>query len=243
MTWRDETDSDAATGPAGRVAAVDRALAVLRTVSESDGPLSLAELSGTTGLYKSTILRLAVSLQAAGLLLREADGRFRLGPKVLSLGARFQQGAASAEVLLPEMRALAEASGESVAFYVPAGPDRVCLYRVESHQALRYSVQVGSILPMGVGSGGRVLAAHLGGTGPLHAAVRDRGYHHSDGERDPQVSGISVPVFREGGAVLGALTIAGPRQRLTGARVAAILPRLRACGAALSAAFGGPVRP
>jgi DNA-binding IclR family transcriptional regulator len=141
------------------------------------------------------------------------------------------------------MRGLAEASGESVAFHVPSGSDRVCLYRIESTQALRYAVQVGSVLPMGAGSGGRVLAAHLGGTDAVHADIRARGYHHSDGERDPQVAGVSVPVFRAGGQIAGALTIAGPRQRLTPARVAAILPRLKAAGAAVTGALGGVAAP
>ena len=42
------------------------------------------------------------------------------------------------ELLLPIMHDLAGKSGESVAFYVPAGSERLCLLRIESRQALRY---------------------------------------------------------------------------------------------------------
>lgn len=223
----------------GGVAAVDRAIAILRAVGAAEGPATLAALAAATGFHKSTILRLAASLEAGGMLMRDPDGRFRLGPALLDLGTRFQDGAAPAELLMPAMRALALLSGESVAFYVPAGPARVCLHRVESPQALRYTVHVGAVLPLDRGSGGRVLAAHLGAGDALHAAVRARGFHHSDGERDPQVAGVSVPVLRAGGGIAGALTIAGPRQRLTPARVAEILPALREAGAALTRALGG----
>lgn len=227
----------------GGVAAVDRAIAILRAVGAAEGPATLAALAAATGFHKSTILRLAASLEAGGMLLREPDGRFRLGPALLDLGTRFQDGAASADLLMPAMRALALLSGESVAFYVPAGPARVCLYRVESPQALRYTVHVGAALPLDRGSGGRVLAAHLGAGDALHATVRARGFYHADGERDPQVAGVSVPVLRAGGAIVGALTIAGPRQRLTPARVAEILPALREAGATLSHSLGWAAHP
>lgn len=46
------------------VPSAGRALAVLTAFRHGDGPLSLAELAERTGLAKSTIMRLAVSLQA-----------------------------------------------------------------------------------------------------------------------------------------------------------------------------------
>ena len=45
------------------VSAAERALAVLTAFRRGDGALSLAELAERTGLVKSTIMRLAVSLQ------------------------------------------------------------------------------------------------------------------------------------------------------------------------------------
>jgi DNA-binding IclR family transcriptional regulator len=221
------------------VAAVDRALTLLDAVARCDGPCSLAELSEATGLYKSTILRLAASLERAGFLSRGRNGRFRLGPAAAYIGARFQRSVGSAEVVLPVMRELARESGESVAFYVPAGRQRLCLYRVESRHALRYSVQEGDILPLDIGSGGRVLAAHLGMNEPIHAAIRKQGYYHSDGERDPEVAGVSAPVFGTGGEIVGALTVAGPRHRLTPGRVSELISRLVSSAATLTETLGG----
>jgi DNA-binding IclR family transcriptional regulator len=224
-------------------ASVDRAIAILLAIGRERAAVTLADLSRDTGLYKSTILRLAASLQSGGLIERLPDGGFRLGPMAAELGARYRRTVAPADALLPRMRALAEATGESVAFYVPAGTQRMCLFRIESRQALRYSVQEGDVLPLNRGSGGRVIAAFTGGTDAASLAVLARGYHHSDGERDPQIAGISVPVFRAGGPLAGALTVAGPRSRLPPARVAEILPLLHAAGAEATLAFGGEPPP
>ena len=61
----------------GGVAAVDRALSILDALT--DEKISLAELSKRTGLYKSTVLRLAKSLERFGYILRTDDGSYRLG--------------------------------------------------------------------------------------------------------------------------------------------------------------------
>ena len=63
----------------GGVAAVDRALSILAAFEDGNRQLELAELARRTGLYKSTLLRLAVSLERGGMLRRGADGAFQIG--------------------------------------------------------------------------------------------------------------------------------------------------------------------
>src|SRR6185436_16540448 len=48
------------------VAAVDRALLILSALASAPEPSSLAQLARATGLYKSTMLRIIASLEAAG---------------------------------------------------------------------------------------------------------------------------------------------------------------------------------
>ena len=54
----------------GTVAAVERALEVLQAFRVQDASLTLADLEERTGLYKSTILRLAATLENFGYLSR-----------------------------------------------------------------------------------------------------------------------------------------------------------------------------
>lgn len=224
----------------GGVAAVDRALSILAAFTAEDPSLSLAELAARTGLYKSTLLRLAQSLIARRLLMKLEDGRYRLGSELLRLGALSQQHFAIGDGLLPVMRELAAATGESVAFYVPEGDARICLYRIQSNHAVRYHVREGDRLPLQAGSAGRVIAAFL------HDDARDAGirrqmHHMSFGERDPDIAGVAAPVFGRDRHLIGALTVAGPRSRVTDSVIhAARRPLLQAAAKATWALGGDP---
>jgi DNA-binding IclR family transcriptional regulator len=61
---------------------VDRALSLLSAFRATDSALSLAELAGGTGLYKSTALRLVSSLEHAQFIVRGENGRYSLGPEI-----------------------------------------------------------------------------------------------------------------------------------------------------------------
>ncbi len=205
------------------VAAVDRAIAILMAFRPADRAITLAELARRTGLYKSTILRLANSLLHSQFLEKLEDGRYRLGSSLFRLGTTYQRMLGSTEVILPVMRTLAAASGESVAFYVRSGDMRTCLCRIESDHPLRYSIREGDVLPLEQGSGGRVLAAFAGAAGEPYDQIRRDGYFLSEGDRDPDIVGLSAPVFGANNSLVGALTVAGPRSRFD----AVVVDRLR----------------
>jgi DNA-binding IclR family transcriptional regulator len=221
------------------VAALDRAIAILGAFTAADRSLALAEIAARTGLYKSTILRLAGSLLRAQLLDRLDDGRYRIGPAAFRLGALYQRSVVAADILLPVMRDLADGSWESVAFYVRAGNLRTCLYRVESKHPIRYTVREGDVLPLGVGSGGRVLSAFSGEAGEPSETIRKTFYFIALGDRDPETAGISAPVFGPGGALLGALTLAGPRSRVDRAFLDRMTRPLLEAAARATRGFGG----
>lgn len=196
------------------VAAVDRALSILAAFSLRDPALSLAELAGRTGLYKSTILRLAQSLQRAGFLQRLDTGQYRIGPAGLRLATIYQATHVAGDLLLPTMRALMERTGESVAFYVLEGAHRLCLYRVGTDRPVAHQVRVGDTLPLPEGAAGRVLAAFTGWAGEPYDTIRRTGAWISSGERDPDLTSVAAAVFGPDQHLVGALTIGGPRRRI-----------------------------
>ncbi|WP_245425305.1 IclR family transcriptional regulator [Phyllobacterium brassicacearum] len=220
------------------VAALDRAIAIMNAFTPSDRSLSLAEIAGRTGFYKSTILRIAGSLLRGQLLERLDDGRYRIGPAAFRLGSIYQRSLATAEILLPVMRDLSDKSWESVAFYVRSGNVRTCLYRVESKHPIRYTIREGDVLPLSAGSGGRVLEAFSGAEGEPYDTIRENFYHISFGVRDPETAGISAPVFGPGRTLLGALTLAGPRSRIDNDFIQKMKPELLAACIRATRAFG-----
>ncbi|MER8513866.1 IclR family transcriptional regulator [Mesorhizobium sp. M1060] len=224
--------------PADGVAALDRAIAILDAFATADRSLSLAEIAARTGLYKSTILRLANSLLRGQLLERLDDGRYRIGPATFRLGALYQRSVVAVDILLPIMRDLAERSWESVRFYVRSGDARTCLYRVESKHPIRYTIREGDLLPLLTGSGGRVLAAFSGQPGEPYETIRNACHYLSIGDRDPETAGVSVPVFGPGRVLLGALTLAGPSTRVDTAFLRRMTPDLLEAAARATRAFG-----
>jgi len=135
---------------------VGRALAVLDSFRAGDQSLSLAELAERTGFYKSTILRLAQSLQRANFLIRLDGGRYQLGAALIRLGEICKRSARIDDHIGPVLQKLVEATGESATLYVRKGSQRFCLRRVDSQRALRDHVREGDLLPLTIGAPGRV---------------------------------------------------------------------------------------
>lgn len=234
--------ADAPQDDAGGVAAVERALALLGAFDDAALSLSLAELAGRTGLYKSTILRLLVSLERAGFVERGDDSRYRIGATAWRVGALFLRDLRLDERLMPVMSELSSATEESVSFYVAhrAGSrtERLCLLRVDAPRSVRDHVRVGETLPLGAGSGGRVIRAYQGPRSKEDDAIRRDGIHASWGERDPEIAGVSAPVFGADGALVGALTLSAPTSRRDRAWLARVAPKVRAAAARASRLLG-----
>ncbi len=198
------------------VAAVDRAISLLFTF-DRDGTrsLSLTELSERTGLLKSTVTRLAASLLRGGLLRRGEDGRFRLGPATIRLGARYQAAFALSDVVGPVLQRVSDATGESASFYVREGDERICLHRVNStqHRILHF-VRVGTHLPVGTGASGRVIRAFTEPETADPDRIRERLVAASTLDRRIGETGaVAAPVFEVGDSFVGTIGLAGPITR------------------------------
>lgn len=235
----DTTSSVTPLSDKGGVALLERTFAILGAFTPSDSALSLAELAARTGLYKSTILRIAQSLMHHRFLQRMEDGRYQIGPAPLMLGALYQRNMKLGDVVLPLMRELAATCGESVSFYVRDGDVRICLHRVDSRHAVRDHVNEGDVLPLQQGSGGRVLGAFSGLSGEPYERIRENCCAWSFGERDPDTAGISAPVFGKDQRLMGALTVAGPRSRIDPAFIDAIRAPLLDVAIRATMALGG----
>ncbi len=216
------------------IGVLDKAVGVLHTIAES--PCGLAELCDRTGLPRATAHRLAAGLEAHRLLARDGEGRWRLGPAVSELAAHVNDPLlAAGAAVLPRLR---EITGESVQLYRREGTWRICIAAVEPPAGLRDTVPVGTRLPMTAGSGAKVLLAYSDDatrqavlptakfSDRVLADVRRRGWAQSAAEREPGVASVSAPVRDARGAVIAAISVSGPIDRIgrrPGARWAADL--------------------
>jgi len=208
-------ENTANASPDDGVIAVRRALRILEAFGVDDPHLTLAELSRRTGYHRSTVLRLARTLALDGYMAQRSDTSWRLAHAAGWLGACYQATFNVHDIVEPVLRELTIATGESATFYVREGNQRICVVRVEGPKAIRHHVRVGAGLPLHLGSPGRVILAFSGEAGEPYETVRRQGFMMSLGERDPEVSSVSAPVYGLNWRLLGALCISGPLSRLT----------------------------
>jgi DNA-binding IclR family transcriptional regulator len=195
------------------VSSAERALSILTAFRHGDSALSLAELAGRTGLVKSTIIRLAQSLQRFGLVARLPDGRFRLDAETLRLGTTYQHAFSLQDFVMPMLERLAANSEETATFYVPHGTERLCLFRVEAKNSIRMRVQPGDVKPMDDSAFARVLRRYA--SGPSKDCGTNGIVLYTSGVADPHAAALASPVFGHAAALIGAVAISGPATRLT----------------------------
>lgn len=208
------------------VEAVERALQILDCFDTDTAEVSLADLSQRTGFYKSTILRLAVSLQRFGYIIRGDNGRFRLGPATWRLGAIYRRGFDLADIVRPELKTLSDTTGETASFYIREGNERVCLFRSEPARAIRHAIDEGTKMPLDRGASGRVLQAFSDKNADQSAQIVQDGYALSLGERDADVAAYAVPLIAKSGRLVGALSVSGLITRFTAQTAPTLLAAL-----------------
>lgn len=185
------------------VGVLDKAVQILRVVA--DRPRSLHGLQAATGIPRATAHRLAVALEAHGLLRRDEEGRFDLGPELAALGRITAERYPLAELALPALEALRDETGESVQLFVREGNHRRCVLSLQSPHALRWIVPEGVLFPLELGSAGRVLSGEGGAAGWVESVE----------EREAGVASVSAPVRDAAGTVVAAVSVSGPIDRLT----------------------------
>src|ERR671934_84899 len=109
-----------------RVAAVERALAVLDALSDGNVELGTNEIARRTGINASTVSRLLATLAGAGIVEHvTATGRYRLGLRLLQLGNAVLARLDLREVARPHLQALVAATGETATLSTPGERDAI----------------------------------------------------------------------------------------------------------------------
>lgn len=221
----------AAASDAQGVRSVQRALDILSLLSEERPVVSVRDIVESTGLAKTTVLRLVQTLEQNGLLWAAPNG-YLAGPGLW----RWAHLARSSWELPPEtqklMRNLGARRRETVNLYMLRDIYRVCVAQQESPQPLRHVVHVGDELPLWAGASSKVLLRDApdsllrrvalsspygeGHVKRLREWIEDAAYGGwavSHGEREDGLSAVAAPVFGRSGRVVAALSLSGPTVR------------------------------
>lgn len=219
------------------VAAVDRALAIVGAVAQSAEPFTLADLSRATGFYKSTLLRLLVSLEKVALVVRRSDGRYELGPYAHQLGHSYESAYRIDEMIQPILQRLVDGGSESGSFHVfHDASSRICILRVDSHHPTLDRVRVGDLLPLDRGAAGRLITIHRNRS---VAPSAENVFTISMGERDGSCAAVACSVFDANSDFCGAISLSGPKERFTPDAITRLSNMVRQAARQGTEALGG----
>ena len=245
------------------VHSVERALAILFCVSDSETPLGLSELGRSVDVDKATTLRLVATLEKSGLVTREEHTkRYFLGPGINRFINTTQ--ADMRRLGRPHMERLVEATGEAICLDVLRGLERVVAEAVNAHYELCIAPKIGSSDPIYVGASGKVILAYLDNeqvddiihqtqlkpvtkdtiTDPKRLKsefiikIRRQGYAISHGETLPGGASVAAPVFDNAGKIVGAIDLSGPQVRLARTKLNRLAPLVIKCANAISLELG-----
>ena len=169
------------------------------------------------------------------MLARLPDGSYRLDAETLRLGTAYQQAFRLSDHVMPVLEHLAAKTGETTSFYVRNGEERLCLFRVESTNRIRMTVQPGDTRPMDKSAIAQTLRRYEAGP----PEPDDELPLFTSGVTDPHAAALAMPVFGIGDSLVGALSISGPVSRLTTARAEQIKAALVEAASKLTLACGG----
>ena len=222
--------------PATRqVAAVQRAIAILKELAGARTELGTNEIARRTGINVSTISRILATLVSGGLVEHvTATGRYRLGVGVIRLANAAGERLDVRSLARPHLEDIASRVQETATLSVPGGHEAITLDYAQSPLSVRSVAEVGRTSAAHATAVGKVFLAH-GGTvpaGPLTAftertivdhdvlraevaGARERGWGQALGEREEDLSAVAVPVLDPGGKLVAILGVQGPAARFS----------------------------
>jgi IclR family acetate operon transcriptional repressor len=238
--------------------AVVRAVRLLKACAAHPAP-RLGDLCRSQGLHKTTAYRLLSALQNEGLLERTEDEAYRLGPEMIAFGNRALGAPQLRDAARRELDALAEATRETATLEVLAGDEVLILDEAMGGRVVGTLPSVGTRWPAHATSTGKVLLAHRS-NGHAHprplpaftartivdpavlarelARVRRRGYAVSAEELENGFVAVGAPVHAADGTVVAAISVGGPRTRLTAPRITEGARLVRTAAARISRTLG-----
>lgn len=252
----------------GGVQSLGRAFSILEEVARHREGIGLAELSKLVGLHNSTTFHLAKTLVSLGYLRQENNKRYRVGRPLFALAASALDEIEMVNVATPVLEDLSRETSESSHFAVRMGDAVVVIARTSGPGAFQLTDRVGVVRPAHCTALGKIILASLSAeqlerfidraelkpstpksitdAGVLTreiAEVQRTGVAFDDGEFNPEVRCVAVPVTDFTGKVIGALGISGPIWRLSNQSLHASAQVVQAAANRLSAEFGAKIVP
>ncbi len=237
-----------------------RLLLLLEEVAATGVPVTPTEVNSRLGLPKPTIHRLFATLEEAGFLQRDIDGRsYSPGRRLRHMSVDILSSLRIRTARLAVLNALASEVGETCNVATPDRDAMIYLDRVETKWPLRIQLPVGTSVPLHCTASGKMYlsslqpshleqylgAAHLEEmtpqtiTDPVKLAerlsqIKEQGYSTDNAEFMEDMVACAVPILDGRGRLVSTLSIHAPTQRMSLDDVKAHVPLMHETAAKLT---------
>jgi len=142
---------------------IERMMSLLDVLSEHPDPVPLKLLAAQTGLHPSTAHRILAAMAQSGFVERSDNGMYRLGIRLLELGALVKSRISLRETAISAMLELHQKTGESVNLGIRDGDQIVYVERTSSgRSSVRVVHIVGARAPLHTTATGKLFLVEEG---------------------------------------------------------------------------------
>lgn len=246
------------------VPALERGLTVLLTLARANRALTLAEICGSLGVSRSTVYSILATLQDHGFVTKDVQQkRYQLGVATFELGSAYLRRVNLIPAFGDVSQRLVAACRETVKLAILDGRDVVYLGKQDGLHSVRLVAQIGGRMPAHATAVGKVLLAELDDDAlrELYAGyefqvltpntlrelpalltrlalVRQQGYDYDHAESNLHVQCVAAPVRDHSGAVIAAMSIGVPNERVSTEWMQELTSLVRAHARELSRTLG-----
>ncbi|ELZ18749.1 IclR family transcriptional regulator [Haloterrigena salina JCM 13891] len=231
------------------VETVETAFDIVDVLKRDDGA-GITDIADELGLAKSTVHRHVKTLESRGLLVREGDV-YRISTWFLDYGIHVRNRHRLYDVARPKVDELAAETNEKVWCVIEEHGMGVHIYGAEGRHSVKTHARIGQRTYLHQFAAGKAILAHLPDNriesiledyglaaqtdqtiterDELHdqlATIRDRGYAFNREESVIGVHAVGAPIRNKSGTAIGAISVAGPANRLRDDLMTEELPSL-----------------
>ncbi len=242
--------------------AVLRAFSILKVFSDERPSWGLTDLAKEVALNKTTTYRLLTALESEGMVMRNGDETYRLGPEVVVLGGRALRQNDLRRVARPYLERLAEETGETTSLDVLVDEDVLLIDEVIGPRLTGSMSSLGTRHPAYATASGKAILAFLSDeklepflrrplppitdetiTSPdlliqQLQEVRTLGYAVNREELEEGLVVVAAPVYNHDGDVVGSISLGGTSLRFTPERIAEMGTLIRDTAGEISRKLG-----
>lgn len=224
-------------------------LEIVDALQERNGA-RVSEIGEYLDIPNSTAYRHLVTLRQSGYVVKEAD-EYQLSARFLNLGQSVKRRSKFYNHIENKVDFLSDETGELVQFAVEEQGYGKYLFRGKGEKAVTTDVQLGEPFHLHVTAVGKAMLSQLDrdrveeileevGMPQITAdtitdkqqlydeleEIRETGIAYNNEERISGLRAVATPVTEVNGYLIGAITVAGPKNRMRGERFHSDLPEL-----------------